>query len=515
MSGLFFSGLTSHAQTSSLPVVTLEELVLPGMPGLQSFAYGIHDDYWVLLGGRTDGLHDHRPPFSFPEEGENSFIYVVSPTTGEIWEAAIEGLPDDLREQLGATNMEFCQVDTQLFLVGGYGYSSAAADHVTFPNLMRVHLPGLVDAVINGLPVAPHMTQIADERFAVTGGHLGYMDGTFVLAMGQRFDGRYNPHNGPSFVQQYTNALHYFTLSADITPEVTSFVSITDTAILHRRDYNMLPQIAADGSHFFTGFSGVFRYDADLPWLDAVHFGADWVEHDTAFTQLLNQYHSASVAMYRSTPYTMQTVFFGGIGQYYYEGGTLYMDELVPFTSNISCMQTTADGTEEFYLDTDMPALLGASAEFIPAGDAPFDEQGVLLMDELPATTTLIGYVVGGIESDSRNIFMLTGSSWASPRIFKVYMQANGPLSIPDAGDGASGLLIQPNPAGNTVQLTWEGNTTGEVECSLLDVAGNLLDTWTFRGSYTAQLPDNISPGIKVLRCSNGVEERIRLLAVH
>ena len=503
------------AQTASLPAITLEELVLPDMPGLQSFAFGTYDDYWVLMGGRTDGLHDHRPPFSFPESGENTFIYVVAPGTGEVWQAAIADLPDNLREQLGATNMEFCQVDTQLYLAGGYGYSTATADHITFPLFTRIHLPGLVNAVINGLPVEPHMTQITDERFAVTGGHMGYMDGTFVLAMGQRFDGRYNPHNGPSFVQEYTNALHYFTLAGGDALEIAGFSSVEDTAILHRRDYNMLPQIAADGSHYFTGFSGVFRYDADLPWLDAVHFGLDWLTHDTAFTQLLNQYHTASVAMYRAAPYAMQTVFFGGIGQYYFESGTLFMDELVPFTDNISCIQTTSTGTEELNLEKSMPGLLGASAEFIPASDAPFDEQGILLLDELPATATLIGYVVGGIESDSRNIFMLTGSSWASQRIFKVYVQANAPVGIPSSGDGSTGLLIQPNPAGNTVECTWQGDANRAIACSLFDLSGNLLDTWSFTGTYTATLPATITPGIKVLRCSDGLEERVRLLAIH
>jgi hypothetical protein len=125
------------------------------------------------------------------------------------------------------------------------------------------------------------------------------------------------------------------------------------------------------------------------------------------------------------------------------------------------------------------------------------------------------GPVVGGIESDSRNIFMLTGSSWASQRIFKVYVQANAPVGIPSSGDGSTGLLIQPNPAGNTVECTWQGDANRAIACSLFDLSGNLLDTWSFTGSYTATLPATITPGIKVLRCSDGLEERVRLLAIH
>ena len=38
-------------------------------------------------------------------------------------------------------------------------------------------------------------------------------------------------------------------------------------------------------------------------------------------TQLLNQYHTASLPVYAEDPYAMHTLFFGGIGLYYYEGG--------------------------------------------------------------------------------------------------------------------------------------------------------------------------------------------------
>jgi hypothetical protein len=72
-----------------------------------------------------------------------------------------------------------------------------------------------------------------------------------------------------------------------------------------------------------------------------------------------------------------------------------------------------------------MPALLGASAEFVPEASAPFNAQGVLELDNLGNKPVLVGYIIGGIESDAPNLFWgppMRNDSRATGRIFEVYI---------------------------------------------------------------------------------------------
>ena len=41
--------------------VVLEEITIPGMPGVQSFAWAQQGNEWLLLAGRTEGLHQRQP----------------------------------------------------------------------------------------------------------------------------------------------------------------------------------------------------------------------------------------------------------------------------------------------------------------------------------------------------------------------------------------------------------------------------------------------------------------------
>jgi len=146
-------------------------------------------------------------------------------------------LPLALREQLQSTNMEFIQNDTLLYLFGGYGYSEQAQDHITFPYLTKVNLPLLKNALNNNLPIAGAFSQTTDERLAVTGGRAGKIGNRYFIYGGHRFEGRYNPMNGPSFVQTYTNALRSFEIQhIGAYLQLVDYIDQIDTAKFHRRD---------------------------------------------------------------------------------------------------------------------------------------------------------------------------------------------------------------------------------------------------------------------------------------
>lgn len=410
--------------------VTLQEVPVANLPALQSYVLGEAEGKWLVVGGRKDGLHKRRPFEAFVAADNNSTMYVIDVATGSVWSASVATLSPTLAAQLQSTNMQSYQRGEQLYVIGGYGYSAAAGDHVTHGFMTAIHVPATIAAIIANAPIAPHIRQIADERLAVTGGYLGELDGMFYLAGGQRFTGRYNPMgptHGPGFVQEYTNEIRRFHVQDDGTNIVIAdYAAWHDDANLHRRDYNMVPQVFPDGSRGFTMFTGVFQYDKNEPWLNTVDIRASGHQVVPGFQQLLSQYHSAHVPLFDAQHNEMHTLFFGGMAQYFYDGtGVLRQDNNVPFVRTISMVTRSADGSMKEFAIGEMPALLGASAEFITNPTAPVLPNGVLTLGDVPAAGIELGYILGGIQSTAPNVFFsdTAGASVASAKLFRVTLK--------------------------------------------------------------------------------------------
>ncbi len=424
---LFFSLAKLEAQTRFEPFqVILEEVAIPEAPALQSYAWAVEGQNYLLIGGLTTGLHDHRPPFSFPIDGRNTQLFVLNIEEGTTASAPLNTLPPAIAEQLSSSNMEFIQIGEWLYLFGGYGYDSTRDDWVTHPHMTLVHVPGAIEAIRNGGDLSPHFRQMEEEAFAVTGGQLGWMEEEFFLIGGQRFDGRYNPMNGPSYVQKYTDAIRRFRIvEAEGKLAVADYVETVDSLQLHRRDYNLIPQVFPDGAFGYTAFAGVFRPETDLPWLHSVDVSPEGYVANPRFQQLFNQYHTANLAVYDRANRTMHSLFFGGIGLYFIgEEGDVLIDSLVPFVKHISRVTRTADGKlMESILELEMPGFLGASAEFLSLDGLAEAGPGIIDLNALPETPALVGYIFGGIDSSQPNIFRQpTGSSDATNRVFRVLL---------------------------------------------------------------------------------------------
>ena len=462
--------------------ISLEPIFINGLDGLQSYAFGQREGKWLLLGGRRDGLHARQPFNAFPASQNNTDLVVVSPETGEVWTASVLNLPTGIKEQLQATNIQFYQDGETLFLIGGYSYSSSTGDHITFPYLLAVDVPGVMDAIVNGQPIGSFFEQMQDERLAVTGGQLGKIGDLYCLVGGQRFDGRYNPMNMPTFVQTYTDAVRKFAIENDDSGlAISNFSETIDALHLHRRDYNLLPQIFPNDEFGYTLFSGVFQINQDLPFLYPVDVKENGHVSIPNFNQYLSQYHSASVALYDATEKNMHNLFFGGMSQYYYNGDKLVQDDMVPFVKTISRVTRTADGQlEEVRLPVEMPALLGAGAEFIPNEILEMAAPDVL---QLPASITdslFLGYIFGGIESPQLNPFNFnnTDVTTATVRIFKVFIKnqnVNNVREISMNGYHQFRVSAVPNPTKNGVfQLNINAPEAGLLEIFMTDVAGHL-----------------------------------------
>ena len=462
--------------------IELEEDTIPGMPGLQSFVHAQFDGKWLFIGGRTDGLHRRQPFASFDPVANNTNIYVIDPVQKQVWSTTLAGLSDGLIEQLQSTNMEFIQHDDNLYVIGGYGYSTISADHITFPNLTIIDVPNTIDAIINGNTIVPYFRQITDQRMAVTGGYLGRLDTVMYLVCGQRFDGRYNPMGMATYTQVYTSEIRKFTISnIGGNLSVQNYTAIQDTANLHRRDYNMLPQVFPNGEKGFTIFSGVFQPNQDLPWLNTIDLTANGYNVRPDFNQYLNQYHTAKAALWDSAANTMHSIFFGGMSRYTLDTttNTLVDDINVPFVKTISLItRFENDSAVEYKLPVEMPALLGSSAEFIPVIQT---DDEIIRLNSLPYSRIQIGTIAGGIESSLPNIFFInTGAeSVASSRVFKVFLikeSTTGSGSIASPED-AFQVQIFPNPSESDVTIAINTRIRGNLSVLIYNENGKLLET--------------------------------------
>lgn len=410
--------------------ISLEPLNIKGLEGIQTCVIGQHEGKWLIMGGRLDGLHRRQPWATFDVEGQNRLIIVVDPVAGERWSLPLTSLPVPIQEQLSSTNMEFFQEGDNLYVIGGYGYSNTAEDHITYPYLTAIKVSGVISAVINKTSFNDFFRQIADDRFAVTGGYLNKIYNTYYLTGGQRFDGRYNPMGHGTYIQEYTNAIRKFNISDDGNIlNITHLSSVTDTANLHRRDFNVIPQIMPDGQEGLTAFSGVFQVKADLPFLNSVNIDSSGYTVNNSFIQYYNHYHCAHIPLYSKASNEMHNVFFGGIAQYTDSAGILVRNDNVPFVKTIAMVTRDRNGImTEYKLPVEMPAFLGAGSEFIHVDNLPEYDNEVIDLDEIQEGTLLIGYIFGGINSTESEIFWSNNGtqSIANPEIFKVYLSKKG-----------------------------------------------------------------------------------------
>lgn len=478
----FFSTLPSFAQDTFPYELIIEPRTISNLPAIHSYAHAQHAGKWLVIGGRRDGLHARQPFNAFPLASNNDALFVIDPQSEQVWSANLNSLPVNVREQLQSTNMNFHQKGDYLYIAGGYAYTPSAGDHITFPFLTAIQVPELIAAIVAGeADLSPFVFQNENDFFALTGGHLVVLGSTLYLAGGHRFDGRYNPMGNPTFTQTYSNAIRMF--SADVVNGqliVGDFDEWVDPVHLRRRDYNLLPQVFADGTLGFTLFSGVFQMNADLPFLYPVDFTAAGYTPRTEFNQYLNHYHSATVALWEGAQNTMHNLFFGGMSQFYFVDGAVVEDQAVPFVSTIGLVtRDSGNVLSEAVLPVSLPGLEGASAEFILAHDLPTNAIGCVDLDAIEASAFTLGYIYGGIRTTTLNPFSVnqTNTTSADDVLYEVKL-VRQPMAIQQrvVGEAAPELRLSPNPAVDQVSsASFTLSTETEVVLLVSTLKGELI----------------------------------------
>lgn len=459
------------------------------LPTIQSYAFGQVGDNYLILAGRTNGLHgfndgtqDPNGTLNFPPAFQNTNLTVINPVTQQVWERSLStsDLTSAQQDALSATSTVFYQPNaTTLYVAGGYTSvtSGGNTSFVTSSNLTALNLGNVISWVQNGTgSLAGNIRQTSDPSLQVTGGAMTQIGGKTMIVFGQNFDGAYNS-NTASISQTYTQQATTFTVvdngtaisiansTYDANLTTTSYPNGTSTPSndYRRRDLNIVPTLTPDGhgnlTAGLTALSGVFTPGGNV-WTIPVEIDANGTltekaaSDPTAFKQAMNLYQSATINMYSLSTNTSHNVLLGGLSLFNYDSanGTFTFDDEAPWSGQTTDVVRDASGNYSQYLlqsafyptltysGNTTTNLFGGGAQFLPASGLPLLSNGMIDMDSL-ANNTLLGYIYGGIMSPGPE----PSSTAASSYLFEVHYT---PSAIPEPGAMAllfgagTGLLV-------------------------------------------------------------------------
>ena len=511
----------SSAQFGPLPpfTVQIEPVISTPLPALHSFAFAQSGDKWLIIGGRTNGLHGLNSSSGFPPEYKNDLVTVIDTTTWAFYSADLNQLPQVIADPMRSANMQYVQEGNYLYMLGGYGYDSVASLFVSFPKLTAIHVDNIIDAVINAQPIAPTIRQVTDTNFSICGGELGKIGSDYYLIGGHNFGGRYSDDPfSPIFTQVYSDRIKKFNLTDDgTTINLSGFTYQVDTNNFHRRDLNIAPIINPDNSFGIGIYGGVFRKDSNLPFREPIRLTTGSTGFHS-YQQIMNQYTCAIMPIYDSATQKMYTTFFGGISLYDYNDttGLLTRDINVPFVDDISTLTYSSTGIyEEALLPIKLPALLGSNAKFVHNGNVSSYDNEVIRIRDLPNTKILAGYLFGGIRAQQGNF----GSSSANDTVYRVYITPNNNTGINEALNSIQNTQLFPNPSNQFSTLLFTLKDNSQVNIMLLDVTGkkvlDIVNEEMQKGNQKINInTSKLSAGIYMCKIQSESGDRIVKLVV-
>ncbi|MBI2742469.1 MAG: hypothetical protein HYX48_00935 [Chlamydiales bacterium] len=462
--------MTNPLPEDSLPFrIQIERAPFSLPVGLQAYVSGLYEDEYVLLGGRTYGLHGFLGD-TFPVVSQNTTVFVLNLTTGQTVSRSLNDpgshLSQEQIDQLSVTNALFFQGDgsNTLYMVGGYGINTATGKRETKSVLTAIDLPKLIKWVkrkSKAKSAAKCLRQVSHPVLQVTGGVMWQANPhqPLLLGFGQNFDGNYvnTTSNG-----SYTHQVRPFQIiDTGKNLAVYPYPQPIPNPIYRRRDLNIVPALRKAGNsleQYLVAFGGVFTPGDDFgAWTIPVEIQGDGSSRSlnpnnpNTFAQGMNNYECPTVGLYSEKTKDMYTLFFGGIsflysinGGLYSPGGTLCQDSGLGFTNDVTAIKIDKSGNYQQYLMSatypsipttfgscpaptfpitcsnvvtqSSPVLLfGASAFFLPLPGLPFYPNSVIALDKLGSKPILLGYIVGGIASSAAETCSETGNVDTQP----------------------------------------------------------------------------------------------------
>jgi hypothetical protein len=464
ISCLFILPLSAGNQTNEItPVIVDHKLpftisikhagfVLP--QGIQSYVSAHCGNEFLLLCGRTNGMHSfdgNVPNNNFPPKKQNTTLLVVNPIKKTVKTRSLNdsssGLTQEQIDWLSVTSPQSYQRGNTLYITGGYGIDSKTNTLSTKAILTAIDVAGLIHWVNHPESygfASQFIRQISNPVFQVTGGEMKRAgDNETLLMLGQNFTGYYTPSSNGEYTQQ----IRRFDILDDGRKLSVKVKEATpQNPNYRRRDLNIIPIITIKKDRkvpAFVALSGVFTPDQNEPgiWTVPVEISATGEpsmanpNRSTTFKQGMNNYNSAHVEFFGKNCSTY-SVIMGGITFGFFNDGEFLTDSEFPFTNEVTVVERTKKGEyKQYYLGALYPViksttynpgntlLFGAGARFLPVEGLPAFPNGVIELNEIKKPT-VIGYIVGGIQSTVPNTALPTDSS-SSPYVFEVTVTPN------------------------------------------------------------------------------------------
>lgn len=448
------AGITTPNQTDDLsPIHTQAELPfriviekasfkLP--EGVHSGVFGTYKGLWVLLAGSHIGMHGFGSN-PFPAEAQNSTIYVVNPTTGATWSRSLKdpgsGLTQQQIDTLSTISPQGYQESNTLYISGGYGLDTLTGTFSTKPVLSALYLPGIIQWVTEtnntNNSVSKNLRQISNPIFQITGGEMYRLGNYTQLIFGQNFTGVYSPGSTGNYSEQIRQ-FRIIDNGGQLGVEIIHPRPAIPNPNFHRRDLNIVPVLLNNNNQLQYGlvaYAGVFTLDNGAWTVPVVikETGDPIMANPvlpSTFKQGMNQYTSATVGLYSRKYESMYTLFLGGISYGFYVNGVFQTDSELPFINQVTTVKLDKQGHFTQYLMNNQypvipstgsnpgnPLLFGAGAYFINNNVKQYPNS-VISLDTI-RNETLIGYIVGGIQSTVPNTNVITDST-ASAYVFQV-----------------------------------------------------------------------------------------------
>ncbi len=430
---------------NSLPFrITIERANFQLPAGIHSGAVGLYRGLWIFVAGRLNGMHGFGPN-PFPRNFQNTYIFVVNPSTGQSVYRSLNdrsaGLSQLQVDSLSVTSPESYQDGDTLYIAGGYGVDTGTGTFGTKPTFTAMYLPGIVNWVTHpenrNYSVIQNIKQIAHPIFQITGGKMAKLGNLTQLIFGQTFTGIYTPGSNGIYSSQ-VRQFKITNVNGQLAVEVYPSKPLYADPNFRRRDMNIVPVLLNNNNRLdygFVGYSGVFTPTGGIWTVPVVmNSNSNPVMADpnlpTTFKQAMNNYTCANAGLYSKKYLSMYNIFFGGLSYGFFSGGTFQTDSEIPFINQVTTIQMTNDGQfRQYLMNNQYPVitsttvnpgntlLFGAAAYFIPANISHYDNR-VLNLDSI-RSSTVIGYIVGGIQSTVPNT-STQADSFASPYVFKV-----------------------------------------------------------------------------------------------
>lgn len=440
--------LTAIQPGEKLPFEVHVELADFSLPnGIHSYAQAVYNGKWILLAGRTNGMHGFNFTGNFPPPAQNTVVYVIDPIAKTVFSRDLmdpaSGLVQAQIDLLSVTSPQSYQRNHTLYITGGYGVETATGLFSTKPYLSAIDIPGLIQWVTHPSSqetAVKHIRFLFDPIFQITGGYMARGEGdTTLLIFGQNFTGQYTPgSNG-----KYSRQVRRFNIHDDgehLSIKVKKSSPQFPNPHYRRRDLNIVPfvrDLLGECVPCFAVLSGVFT-EAGGIWTVPVMVNIngqtemDNPQDPTTFKQGMNNYTCPTLNMFSGHFGSMYVVLFGGLSFGYFDDAGFQTDPEIPFINQITTIQYDQTATfKQFLMPAEYPVipstfsnpgnplLFGAGAAFFPVVNLPAYDNDVIKLDHLSKEPFTIGYIVGGIASTVPNTESVSDSG-ASPYIFSV-----------------------------------------------------------------------------------------------